>query len=59
MGDKINITDASPATAKKLNGDPHFVYSLHGDGELDEGQCWEAIMYAGAKGVDNLIATVD
>jgi len=47
------------ATAKKLNKDPHFVYSLHGDGELDEGQCWEAIMYAGAKGVDNLIATVD
>ncbi|MFI5136104.1 MAG: transketolase [Chitinophagales bacterium] len=47
------------ATAKKLNKDSHFVYSLHGDGELDEGQCWEAIMYAGAKGVDNLIATVD
>ncbi|MBS1656584.1 MAG: transketolase [Chitinophagales bacterium] len=47
------------AQAKKLNHDPHLVYSLHGDGELEEGQCWEAIMYAGAKGVDNLIATVD
>lgn len=47
------------ALAKKLNGDKHLVYSLHGDGELEEGQIWEAIMYAGAKGVDNLISTVD
>lgn len=47
------------AQAKKLNGDNHLVYSLHGDGELQEGQNWEAIMYASAKGVDNLIATVD
>jgi transketolase len=47
------------ALAKRLNQDHHIVYSLHGDGELDEGQCWEAIMYAGAKGIDNLIATVD
>jgi transketolase len=47
------------ALAKKLNNDPHFVYSLHGDGELQEGQCWEGIMYAGGKGVDNLISTVD
>ena len=47
------------AQAKKLNGDSHMVYSLHGDGELQEGQNWEAIMYAGAKGVDNLIATID
>lgn len=47
------------ALAKKLNGDPHLVYSLHGDGELQEGQNWEAIMYAGSKGVDNLIATID
>ena len=47
------------ALAKRLNKDNHIVYSLHGDGELDEGQCWEAIMYAGAKGVDNLISTVD
>jgi len=47
------------AQAKKLNGDNHLVYSLHGDGELQEGQNWEAIMYASAKNVDNLIATVD
>jgi transketolase len=47
------------AQAKKLNSDPHLVYSLLGDGEIEEGQCWEAIMYAGAKKVDNLIATVD
>lgn len=47
------------AQAKKLNKDPHLVYSLHGDGELQEGQNWEAIMYAGSKGVDNLIATID
>lgn len=47
------------AQAKKLNGDNHLIYSLHGDGELQEGQNWEAIMYASAKKVDNLIATVD
>ena len=47
------------AEAKKLNKDTHLVYSLHGDGELQEGQNWEAIMYAAAHKVDNLIATVD
>jgi transketolase len=47
------------ALAKKLNMDPHLVYSLHGDGELQEGQNWEAIMFAGGKKVDNLIATID
>jgi len=47
------------ALAKKLNKDNSTVYSLHGDGELDEGQNWEAIMFAGSKGVDNLISTVD
>ena len=47
------------AQAKKLNGDNKLVYTLHGDGELQEGQNWEAIMYASAKKVDNLIATVD
>ena len=47
------------ALAKKLNGDKHLVYTLHGDGELQEGQIWEAAMYAGGKGMDNLIATVD
>ena len=47
------------AQAKKLNGDTHLIYTLHGDGELQEGQNWEAIMYASAKKVDNLIATID
>ncbi len=47
------------AMGKKLKGDRHLVYTLHGDGELQEGQIWEAALYAGAKGVDNLIATVD
>ncbi|MBT8238677.1 MAG: transketolase, partial [Croceitalea sp.] len=47
------------AQAKKLNGDNHLVYSLHGDGELQEGQNWEAIIYAAGKKVDNIIATVD
>ena len=47
------------ATAKKLNKDNRTVFSLHGDGELDEGQNWEAIMFAAHKKVDNLIATID
>lgn len=47
------------AKAKKLNNDKGIVYSLHGDGELDEGQNWEAIMFAASKKVDNLIATID
>jgi transketolase len=47
------------ALSKKLNGDKKLVYCLHGDGELQEGQIWEAAMYASAKKVDNLIATVD
>ena len=47
------------AQAKKLNNDTALVYSLHGDGELQEGQTWEAIMYAAGKKVDNLISTVD
>ncbi|GAA4302483.1 transketolase [Compostibacter hankyongensis] len=47
------------ALAKKLNKDPRFVFSLHGDGELDEGQAWEAIMFAGHHKVDNLISTID
>ncbi|WP_430927434.1 transketolase [Polaribacter marinivivus] len=47
------------AEAKKLNGDDKLVYSLHGDGELQEGQNWEAIMYASAKKVDNIICTID
>ncbi|GAA4335869.1 transketolase [Flaviaesturariibacter amylovorans] len=47
------------ALAKKLNNDQHVVWSLHGDGELQEGQNWEAIMFAPNKNVDNLIATID
>jgi transketolase len=47
------------ALAKKLNNDKNIVYSLHGDGELDEGQNWEAIMFAAHKNVDNLISTID
>ena len=47
------------ALAKKLDGDNSLVYTLHGDGELQEGQIWEALMFAAAKKVDNLIATID
>ena len=47
------------AETKKLNGDDRIVYSLHGDGELQEGQIWEAAMYASAKKIDKFICTVD
>ena len=47
------------ATTKKLNKDTSLVYTLHGDGELQEGQIWEAALYASAKKVDNLISTID
>jgi len=47
------------ALAKKLNNDTHLVYSLHGDGELQEGQIWEAVMFGAHHKVDNLIATID
>lgn len=47
------------ALAKKLNNDSHLVYSLHGDGELQEGQIWEAVMFGAHHKVDNLIATID
>jgi transketolase len=47
------------ALAKKLNKDKHLIFSLHGDGELQEGQNWEAIMFAAGKQVDNLISTID
>ena len=47
------------AQGKKLDGDNSLVYTLHGDGELQEGQNWEALMYAAAKKVDNVIATID
>ena len=47
------------AISKKLNNDPNIIYSLHGDGELQEGQNWEAIMYASANKIDNIICTID
>ena len=47
------------ALSKKLNGDGQLIYSLHGDGELQEGQIWEAAMFASAKKIDNIIVTVD
>lgn len=47
------------ALTKKLNGDDKTVFTLHGDGELQEGQIWEAAMYASANHVDNLISTID
>jgi transketolase len=47
------------ALAKKLNQDKHLVYSLHGDGELQEGQIWEAMMFVAHHKVDNLISTID
>ena len=47
------------AQAKKMDNDASLVYTLHGDGELQEGQVWEALMYAAGKKVDNLIATID
>lgn len=47
------------ATAKKLNKDNSLVYTLHGDGELQEGQIWEAALYAAGRKVDNIISTID
>ncbi len=58
LGQGLSVSIGA-AQAKKLNNDNHLVYTLTGDGELQEGQNWEAIMYASAKKVDNLIATVD
>lgn len=58
LGQGISVAIGA-ALAKKLNGDSKLVYTLCGDGELQEGQNWEAIMYAAANDVDNLIVTVD
>ena len=52
-------TAIGAALTKKLNNDNSLVFSLHGDGELQEGQIWEGLMYASAKNVDNIIATID
>lgn len=58
LGQGLSVSIGA-AIAKRHNQDEHIVYTLTGDGELQEGQVWEAIMFAGAKSVDNLIATVD
>lgn len=58
LGQGMSVA-AGAAKAKKLNGDDKIVYSLHGDGELQEGQNWEAIMFAAHHKIDNLIATID
>ena len=58
LGQGLSVA-VGAAQAKKLNGDQHIVYVLMGDGEQEEGQIWEAAMYAPAKGVDNLIAILD
>jgi transketolase len=58
LGQGISVSIGAAET-KKLNNDNHLIYTLCGDGELQEGQNWEAIMYAAANNVDNLIVTVD
>lgn len=58
LGQGLSVA-AGAAQVKKLNNDNGIVYTLHGDGELQEGQIWEAAMYAAANQVDNLIATID
>ncbi len=58
LGQGLSVA-AGAALTKKLNKDNHIVYSLHGDGELQEGQNWEAIMFAAHHKVDNLISTID
>ena len=58
LGQGLSVA-AGVAQAKKLNGDNHLVFCLMGDGEQEEGQIWEAAMYAPAKKVDNLVAIID
>lgn len=58
LGQGLSVA-CGAAQAKKLNGDDRLVYTLHGDGELQEGQIWEAALYAVQHKIDNLIATVD
>ena len=57
LGQGLSVAIGSALT-KKLNGDNKIVYTLHGDGELQEGQIWEAAMYASGNKVDNIIATI-
>jgi transketolase len=58
LGQGLSVA-AGASLAKKLNNDTNIVYSLHGDGELEEGQIWEAALFASARKIDNLIATID
>ena len=58
LGQGLSVAIGAALT-KKLNNDDNLVYALHGDGELQEGQVWEAFMYASARKVDNLIVTID
>lgn len=58
LGQGLSVA-AGAALAKRLDGDDHLVYSLHGDGELQEGQIWEAALFSAHHKIDNLIATVD
>lgn len=58
LGQGLSVA-CGAALAKKMRGDKHLVFTLHGDGELQEGQIWEAAMFAAANKIDNLIATVD
>jgi len=58
LGQGLSVAIGTAIT-KKMNNDNCLVYTLHGDGELQEGQIWEAAMFAAAKKVDNIIATID
>lgn len=58
LGQGLSVA-CGAALAKKLNGDDKIIYTLHGDGELQEGQNWEALMFASHKKIDNIIATID
>lgn len=58
LGQGLSVAIGAALT-KRLNGEPNRVYSLHGDGELNEGQIWEAALFASHHRVDNLIATID
>ena len=58
LGQGLSVAIGSAIT-KKLNNDESLVYSLHGDGELQEGQIWEALMYASGNKIDNIISTID
>ena len=58
LGQGLSVAIGAALT-KKMNNDNRFIFSLHGDGELQEGQIWEAVMFAAHHKMDNLIATVD